>query len=316
MAPAPVRWGEVGLDAADVAVLGGDAPVELAGAARLRWVHCDHAGLDGSALGPLLDAGIAVTSGAGRSADALAEHALLFMLALAYRYPRFLRAQRLRVWGVPGQHELRALSGRTVLIVGVGHTGRALALRCAALGMRVLGHRRRAEPPPPGFERVTSTEAGNPLIDVLPEADVVVLAASLNDGSRHLLGAAELAALRPAALVVNVARGPLVDEVALVDALCHGRLAGAATDVTAVEPLPFRSPLWRAPNLLLTPHVTARQPDRAERSLAILAANVAHYRAGEPLENQLGPDDVWSGAPVRSGPPRRAWRRLTRPLLR
>jgi phosphoglycerate dehydrogenase-like enzyme len=315
-APAPVRWDPEALTTADVAVLGSDFGPEVAAAPRLRWVHCDHAGLDGSATAAALEAGIVVTSAAGRSAPAVAEHALLFMLALAYEYPRFLRAQRLRVWGIRGQADLRALWGRTVAVVGTGHTGRALAVRCAALGLRVLGHRRRDLPVEGPFERVTSADRGERVDGVLAEADFTVLTAGLNDGSHHLIGSSQLAAIGPGAYLVNVGRGALVDEAALVAALRSGRLAGAATDVTSVEPLPIRSPLWRAPNLLLTPHVTARAADRTDRGLAILAANVAHYRRDEPLENRLGPDDVWSGPPVgRADGASAGWRRLARRVI-
>jgi phosphoglycerate dehydrogenase-like enzyme len=297
-APAAVRW-ELPADGADVAVLAGDFGPDLARSPGLRWIHCEHAGLDGSALGDALDAGVAVTSGAGRSAPALAEHALLFMLALSAQLPRFVRAQRRRRWGVAGQHELRALHGRTVAIIGTGHTGRALAERCAALGMRVLGHRRRDEPVEGPFERVTSSARGEGVEGVLAEADFVVLAAGLNDTTAGLIGVDQLATMRPGSYLVNVARGGLVDEAALVAALRSGHLAGAATDVTAQEPLPRRSQLWRAPNLLLTPHVTPRVADRAERARALLADNVGRYREGRPLRNQLGPEDVYTGAPVR-----------------
>ncbi len=297
-APTPVRW-ELPVGDADVAVLAGDFDREVARAPGLRWIHCEHAGLDGSALGDALGAGIAVTSGAGRSAPALAEHALLFMLALAAQLPRFLQAQRRRHWGVPGQHQLRALHGRTVAIVGTGHTGNALAEHCAALGMRVLGHRRRDEPVEGPFERVTATDRGEGVEEVLGEADFVVLAAGLNDATAGLIGPRQLAAMPRGSYLVNVARGALVDEDALVAALQSGHLAGAATDVAAQEPLPRRSPLWRAPNLLLTPHVTPRVGDREERAFAVLADNVARYREGRPLRNQLGPDDVYSGPSAR-----------------
>jgi len=313
VAPGRVRVGD-DVGGADVAVtprLGR----ELRRAPALAWVHAPHAGLDGADLAGLLDRGVTVTSSAGRSAEALAEHALWFLLALNNRARRFDRAQRWRVWGIPGQHDLRALHGRTVLVVGTGHTGRAVARACGALGMRVLGHRRRDALPDGPFERVTSSDRGEPVDLLLPEADAVVLTASLNDGSRHLLGAEQLASMPPGSLLVNLGRGGLVDEAAMVAALRSGHLAGAATDVVEGEPLRLRSPLWRAPNLVLTPHVTPRLDDRDERAFAVLLANVERWLADDPLANVVGPDDVYTGPPMtgrrdRAGPYRRLVRRF------
>lgn len=316
VAPATVHTDRYTLHRADVAVLDRDPGAEMAAAPGLRWVHVTHAGLDDAALGPLLEAGITVTSGAGRSAEALAEQALYFLLALNGDYPRLLRAQRWRVWGVPGQGGRRALHGRTVLIVGTGHTGQAVARACASLGMRVLGHRRRDAPVGGPFDRVTSADRGEPIDVLLPEADAVVLAASLNDGSRHLIGATQLATMRSGSYLVNVARGGLVDEAALVEALRRGHLAGAATNVVEGEPLAVTSPLWRAPNLLITPHDTPRLAGRDERAFDLLMTNVERYRADLPLENVLGPDDVYTGPPMRRQRDHgRAWRRLARPFL-
>jgi phosphoglycerate dehydrogenase-like enzyme len=303
------------LGGADVAVTG-RLGRELATATDLAWVHAPHAGLDGADLGALLDRGITVTSGAGRSAEALAEHALWFLLALNHQSRRFERAQRWRVWGIRGQHDLRALHGRTVLVIGTGHTGIAVGRACAALGMRVLGHRRRDVAPEPPFERVTSADRGEAVDLLLPDADAVVLATSLNDATRHLLAAPQLAAMKRGAFLVNLGRGGLVDERAMVDALRAGHLGGAATDVVAGEPLRLRSPLWRAPNLLITPHVTPRLADREARAFATLLANVGRWLRDEPLENQVGPEDVYTG-PSMTGPPGGAewYRRLARRFL-
>ena len=150
------------LERADVAVLAGDLDERFLRAPMLGWVHCDHAGLNRSARPEVFEKGLRVTSSAGRSSPVLAEHAILFMLALAYRFPAFLDAQRRHQWGIPDQDRLRGLYGRTVSIVGLGHTGTELALRCRALGMRVLGYRRRAEPPPRGSIRSSAPRGGRP----------------------------------------------------------------------------------------------------------------------------------------------------------
>jgi phosphoglycerate dehydrogenase-like enzyme len=284
------------LERADVAVLAGDLDERFIRAPRLRWVHCDHAGLNKSARPEVFERGLLVTSSAGRSSPVLAEHAILFMLALAYRFPSFLEAQRRHQWGIPGQGELRGLFGRTVGIVGLGHTGTELAVRAKALGMRVLGYRRRVAEAPPGVDRSWSAERGDTLDDLLRESDFVVLAVPLSDATYHLIGERELRLMPRSAFLVNMARGAVVDEAALLTALREGWIAGAGLDTFTQEPLPPDSPLWEAPNLLITPHVTPQVPDRTARSLDIICENVRRYRAGEPLLNLLQAADVYTRA--------------------
>jgi phosphoglycerate dehydrogenase-like enzyme len=283
----------------DVAVLAGDLDARFLGpetAPRLRWVHCDHAGLEKSARPEVFARGLIVTSSAGRSAPALAEHALFFMLALAYNFPAFLDAQRQHRWGVRGQDHLRGLYGRTVGIVGLGNTGAELALRCKAMGMRVFGYRR-SSVAVPAVDRLFSAAHGDPrqtLLEMLRASDFVVLALPLSDATHRLIGQPELAVLQPGSYLINMARGGVVDEEALLSALRSGRLAGAGLDTFSREPLPPDSPLWDAPNVLITPHVTPQVPDRTGRSLDIIAENVRRYRQNEPLLNQLTPADVYT----------------------
>jgi phosphoglycerate dehydrogenase-like enzyme len=282
------------LERADVAVLAGDLDERFLGAKLLGWVHCDHAGLNRSARPEVFEKGLHVTSSAGRSSPVLAEHAILFMLALAYRFPAFLEAQRRHQWGIPDQDRLRGLYGRTAGIVGLGHTGTELALRCRALGMRVLGYRRSAAAPPPGVDRVFSAARGETLDALVSGSDFVVLAVPLSDATHHLIGERELRLMKPSAYLINMARGAVVDETALLGALQEGRIAGAGLDTFEREPLPPESPLWDAPNTLVTPHTTPQVPDRTGRSLAIIEENARRYRAGEPLLNLLRPEDVYT----------------------
>ncbi|HEU5318303.1 MAG TPA: D-2-hydroxyacid dehydrogenase [Chloroflexota bacterium] len=282
------------LERADVAVLAGDLDERFLRAPRLRWIHCDHAGLNKSARPEVFEKGLLVTSSAGRSSPVLAEHAILFMLALAYRFPAFLEAQRRHQWGIPDQDSLRGLYGRTVGIVGLGNTGSELAARSKALGMRVLGYRRSDAPPPAGVDQAFSAARGEPLDQLLRESDFVVLAVPLSDATHHLIGERELRLMKPSACLVNMARGAVVDETALLAALREGRIAGAGLDTFEREPLPPDSPLWDAPNALITPHTTPQVPDRTGRSLDIICENVRRYRAGERLLNLLTPTDVYS----------------------
>ncbi|MCC6735446.1 MAG: D-2-hydroxyacid dehydrogenase [Bauldia sp.] len=306
------------LATADVAVIAGDVDHDLLAAPRLRWVHCDKAGLDGSARPEVFAKGLLVTSSKGRSDAALAEHVLYFMLSLAYDAPALHAAQRRRAWGIAGAERLRALSGQTVGIIGMGHIGSAVAIRCKALGMRVLGYRRRAVEAPPGVDRVYSVDRGEGFGALLAESDFLVLAVPLTDRTHRMLGADEFGRMKRTAFVVNIARGALTDEMALADALQAGRLAGAGLDAFATEPLPKAHPLWRTPRTLITPHVTPRLGDRTERSIAIIAENVRRHRADEPMMNLLTPDEMFSPpdqaprAPRRTEPLRGIFRRVRR----
>ncbi|HET7767253.1 MAG TPA: D-2-hydroxyacid dehydrogenase [Chloroflexota bacterium] len=284
------------LETADVAVLAGDLDDRFLRAPGLRWIHCDHAGLNKSARPEVFEKGLLVTSSAGRSSPVLAEHALFFMLALAFSFPAFLDAQRRHQWGIPDQDSLRGLYGRTVGIVGLGNTGTELAARCKAMGMTVLGYRRGDAPPPPGVDRVYRAARGEPLDALLRESDFVVLAVPLSDATHHLIAERELRIMKRTAFLINMARGAVIDEAALLPALREGWIAGAGLDTFEREPLPPDSPLWDAPNTLITPHTTPQVPDRTGRSLEIIEANARRYRAGEPLLNQLTPADVYTKA--------------------
>ena len=282
------------LERADVAILAKDPGPDILATPNLRWIHVDHAGLNRAAKPEAFRDGLVITGSAGRSAPVLAEHAMFFALALAYRYPAFLDAQRAHRWGVEGQEHLRGLYGRTMGIVGLGNTGKELALRASAFGMRVLGYRRRSTPPPPGVDQLFSADDGEGVDALLKQSDFVVLALGLSDRTHHLIGARELDLIGPKGYLINMARGPVVDEKALIEALQAGRIAGAGLDTFEVEPLPAESPLWDAPNTLITPHVTPAVPDRTQRSLDIICENVRRFKAGEPLLNALTPEDQYS----------------------
>ena len=279
---------------ADVVFLAGDPTPDILRARSLRWVHCDHAGIDRFAPADLFGDDRIVTTAAGRSAPALAEHVLMFILALSYDLPRQLRARQRHIWRTPSSASLHALRGRTVLIVGAGHTGTEVAKLCRAFGMRTIGYRRSRAPLPPAFDSMHCADDGTALIDLLGDVDIVVLAASLNDRTHHMIGGDELAAMHNDAILVNVGRGGLIDQDALIDALRHGTIGGAGLDVTDPEPPGIRSPLWRCPRLILTPHHTPPLADRTERSARIALDNVARYLAGDELHNRLGPDDAYT----------------------
>jgi len=284
---------EQALQHAEVAIVSGNVDERFLRAPNLRWVHCDAAGLERSARPEVFEKGLLVTSSSGRTSPALAEHCIFFMMAFAYRFPDFLAAQRNHQWGIPGQDDLRGLNAHTVGIIGLGNTGQALALRCKALDMRVLGHRRRAIETP-GVDVLTAADRGEKIDDLLRESDYVVLATSLSDSTHHLIGARELGLMKPSAVVVNIARGSVVDEAALIEALRANKIRGAGLDVFEKEPLPPDSPLWDLPNVLMTPHLTPTVPDRTGNSLNIVLDNAERYRTGQPMRNLLTREDMFT----------------------
>lgn len=284
------------LSRADVAVIWGDIDERFLEAPHLRWVHSDHAGLTRSARPEVFERGLILTGSAGRSAPALAQHAFYFALALTFDAQSLLRQQEARVWGgVPGYADRLALWGKTLAIIGLGHTGREMAKLGKAFGMRVIGYRRRRDAAMDHVDQLYSADAGDDVEGVLEQADVVMLAASLSDETYHLLDRERLGRMKPGAYVINIGRGGLIDQDALIDALHAGAIAGAGLDVTDPEPLPEDSPLWDAPNVLITPHQTPKLPDRTQRSLEIITENIGRYRAGEPLLNALSRRDIFTG---------------------
>jgi phosphoglycerate dehydrogenase-like enzyme len=210
----------------------------------------------------------------------MAEFGLTLVLALLKRLPGFVAAQRERAWR-------RALperaAGKTLAILGLGAIGEALAERAAALGMRVVATQRT----PKSHPAVAKIEPPERTGAVLAEADVVVLLVPLTPETRGSFGRQRFAEMKPGAYLVNLARGGLVDEAALVEALREGRLAGAAFDVFASEPLPAASPLWEAPNLWITPHMAGGFPEILDETARRFAENVARLERGEPVENAI-----------------------------
>lgn len=283
------------LERAEVAILPIDLDDRFLDAPNLRWVHCDHSGLTRSARPEVFERGLIVTGSAGRSAPALAQHAFYFALGLAFDARGLHRMQEEHVWqGLPGYQDRLALSGQTLGVIGLGHTGKAMADLGKAFGMRVIGYRRTQGEIPPSVDKMFVADHGDGVDDLLAESDVVMLAVPLSDETHHLIGARQLRRMRPSATLINMARGPVVDQDALIDALRTGAIAGAGLDVTTPEPLPGDSPLWDMPNVLITPHITPKLSDRTQRSIDIIAANAQRYRRGEPMLNAMTLRDLYT----------------------
>jgi phosphoglycerate dehydrogenase-like enzyme len=275
------------MGSADVALATRMTADTLAAAAGLRWVHSTAVGVGGLPLRALADRGIPVTNTRGVHAEMIAEHALALLLGLRRQFPAATAHREARTWGQREMStvEMPRLAATTILVLGLGAIGERFAGFASAMGMSVIGIRRNIQHSPvPGVQRVEPLSA---LRDLLPLADAVVVALPHTPETHHVLGATELALMKPTAMVINVARGTLIDEVALAEALTKGRLGGAGLDVFTREPLDGTSPLWTTPRTILTPHTSAFDGDYWTPAVDLFLANWKHFVAGEPLKNRV-----------------------------
>jgi phosphoglycerate dehydrogenase-like enzyme len=257
----------------------------LRGAPSLRWVHAHSSGADRPVYGELLARGVAVTTSSGANAGVVVQTALAGVLMLARCFPQLLEAQRSRNWApLVGSGLPRDLAGQTAVIVGWGPIGQGLGMLLSALGLRVVAVRSSdGAAEPPASESVSYERIG----EVLPRADWLVLACPLSERTRSLVDAATLARLPAGARLVNVARGEVADEAALIDALQCGALAGAYLDVFAQEPLPAVSPLRALPNVIATPHTAGHSDGNEARVATIFLDNLRRWTQGRPLLNRV-----------------------------
>lgn len=263
-------------------------PASLATSApKLRWVQATSSGI-GEFLTDtgLIDSDITFTTAAGVHASPLAEFVTLSMLYLVKEVPMLREQMRKREWQ---RYTTHTLAGRHAVVVGMGNVGRQVSQQLASLGMTVTGASRAPGTPPVGVREVINVAD---LSKVLPNVDALVLCSPLSETTYHLIGATELAALPQGSFVVNVARGQIIDEPALVDALESGHLGGAGLDVFEVEPLPAESPLWQLENVLISPHSASTLLDENARIVDIFVANLTRWLRGETLLNTFAPSDA------------------------
>ena len=277
------------LPQADVLVVSMMWQNELAGIAkRLEFIQSISAGTDQYDKDVLRAHGVRLASAAGVNAFAVAEHAMALILALSRRLPEARDNQQARNWrGMISQIAAREdqLTGKTILIVGLGRIGGRLARLAKAFDMRVIATKR---DPATGGEGVDAVYGQERLTELLGEADIVALTCPLTPETENLIDAAALAAMRPTAHLINVARGRVVDEAALIAALEQGRIAAAGLDVTREEPLPAASALWGMPNVLLTPHTAGETQRYEDAVIDILLENLDRLWRGESgLSNQI-----------------------------
>ena len=240
---------------------------------RLQWVQAMTTGVDNLLIMPELPPEVAITRVRGIHGPQMSELAMLDMMLLARNFPAVLRNQEAHRWERWPQ---KLLVGRTAVILGVGSISEELAPRCKAFGMRVIGISGRSVPPP-GFDAMMPRDR---LHEAAALADFLVLLIPYTPGTHNIIDARLLSAMRPDSFLVNLARGNVVDEDALAAALRAGTIAGAALDVFAQEPLPPESPLWDAPNLIITPHIGGMSDTYAEQALPTLRQNLADFVQG------------------------------------
>jgi phosphoglycerate dehydrogenase-like enzyme len=258
----------------------------LANATRLHYIQSIGAGVDQFPREQLAQRGIRLASAQGVNARAVSEHAMALILAMARKLPEACRNQANKIWrGMIGDvaHREDELSGKTLLIIGLGGIGSRLARLARAFDMRVIGIRKH-----PAASDGVEVHGIDSLHQLLPEADFVVLTTPLTKETENLIDAQALCRMRPASYLINVARGRVVDEAALIMALREQRIAGAGIDVTVEEPLPPASPLWNLQNVLITPHTAGETRRYEDNVLAILEENLERLWRGETaLKNQI-----------------------------
>ncbi len=286
LSPADQAEADARLPEADVVLGWAVRPENFHRAARLRWIQVTAASVASLLFPELIESPVLITNGRGLHAVSMAEHALGVMLMFARKLHLARDAQRERRWAQDSlwteSPPFGGLEGTTLGLAGFGAIGQAIAQRAHALGMQVIAVRRHPAADPAPADEQWGVER---LSELIARADWLVLTPPLTAETRGLIGVAELARMKPGAVIVNLGRGALVDEKALVEALRAGRIAGAGLDVFEREPLPVTSPLWSLPQVILTPHVSGLDPRLWERAIDLFRRNLHAFLEDRPLEN-------------------------------
>ena len=254
-------------------------------APKLKWVQVYGAGVDSLQGTGLLDHGVTVTSSSGINGPPISESCMMFMIMNEKSMVKRVEAQQARTWT---RYTNGQLTGKTVGIVGPGSIGGGVAKRAAAFDMRVLAARR-SFVQGQGMPHVDEVFPSERVNEMLAQSDYVVAAVSLTNETHGMIGEAQFKSMKPGSFFINVSRGAVVDEAALLDALKSGHLGGAALDVFAQEPLPAESEFWGLPNVIVTPHNTGGLKDHADRATQFFCENLRRYLDGQPLENRIDP---------------------------
>lgn len=255
-------------------------------AKKLDWIHIPFVGVNRLlAIKELVESQVTVTNGRGVIASSVADQVLAFVLDFARQMPQQWAAQQRGEWVHVKMRDsglVDELAGKTMGIIGYGEIGREIGKRAKAFDMRVIATRNNIAAQAPYLDQALPTEK---LPELLAHADFVVVTAPLTPETKGMIGAAELALMKPSAYLINIARGQLVKEAELIEVLTAGKIAGAGLDVFEQEPLPADSPLWKLPNVLLTPHTAGLFKRMLPRMVEFFCVNLGHYLNDEPLEN-------------------------------
>ncbi len=269
---------------AEIAIAWSIRPQQIVAAKKLRWIYSPAAAVHQLMFPELIHSDIVLTNAREVHGPVVAEHVIALIFALAKKIPGSVRLQEKHVWGQQilwdEPPRIREVAGATVGIVGLGSIGRPLVKSAKAIGMRVIAVR---EHPEKGSEGADAVFAPAQIDEVFRQADYIVLAAPVTAGTKAIANAERLALMKRDACLINVGRGPLVNEDALVSVLREKKIGGAALDVFSEEQLPADSPLWDVPNLLITPHTAALTDKLWERHYALFSENLRRYLNGEPL---------------------------------
>jgi len=259
-------------------------PEQVSAAKKLRWIHSPAAAVNQLMFSEIVDSEIVITNAREVHGPVVAEHVIALIFALAKKIPQSAVLQQKHLWGQQvlwdEQPRIREVSGATLGMVGLGSIGRSVVKSAKALGMRVIAVR---EHPEKGSEGADQVVPPAQIDEVFRQADYIVLAVPVTASTTAIANAERLALMKPDACLINVGRGPLVDEPALIQALVEKKIGGAALDVFPQEPLPADSPLWDVPNLLLTPHTAALTDKLWDRHYALFSENLRRYLAAQPL---------------------------------
>ena len=247
---------------------------------RLRWVHSRSAGLDKTLFPELVESPIPLTNGTGVFSQSLGEFVLAAVLFFAKDFPRMLRNQRAERWE---PFDVEEIAFQTAGIVGYGDIGRAAAQRLHAMGMKVLALKRHAPASPDPF--IAQFYKPEEMAAMLGRCDYVIVAAPLTPETRHMVSDAQFAAMRPSAVIINVGRGPVIDQAAMVRALTSKRIRGAGLDVFEQEPIPAGDPIWQLDNVLVSPHCADNTKDWLNDAMRFFLKQYSRFEKGEPLEN-------------------------------
>lgn len=274
---------------------------------NLKWIQFHYAGIDFALTNPLLrKEGLVITTQSGSSASQVAEYIVMMLLSLGHRLPAMMKHQQTHEWPPKRWELFRPLELResTVGLVGYGSVGRQVARLLQPFGVKIMATKRDLMHPedpdysPDGmgdpngdfFTRLYPVQA---IKSMLKECDFVVITMPLTPQTKHLIGAGELAACKQDAFIINASRGEIIEEEALIAALTEKRIAGAALDVFAIEPLPPNHPLWDLPNVIITPHIAGNSPLYTHRAIQLFVENLQRYQNGSPLFNTFDPDQQY-----------------------